>query len=71
MTIWSLWRKRNTQIWEDKVETVLQIMVVQIILYMSGSTRRVLLLTDQLAPWQPPPPTYLNCNIDAVVFIVR
>ncbi|PNX87969.1 hypothetical protein L195_g044069 [Trifolium pratense] len=25
MTIWSLWRKRNTQIWEDKVETVLQI----------------------------------------------
>jgi hypothetical protein len=72
MTSWSLWRKRNTKLWENKVETVMQ--VINKANYTleawnhannKAANRMMQAQPDQQLHWQPPPAEYLKCNIDA------
>ncbi|PNY11427.1 hypothetical protein L195_g008033 [Trifolium pratense] len=74
MTAWSLWRKRNVKLWEQQTESVDHVlahpdytlqtwMCAQNRQQSSSSARR-----SQVEHWQPPPTTFVKCNIDAAVF---
>ncbi|KAK2407645.1 Ribonuclease H superfamily protein [Trifolium repens] len=75
MTAWSLWHKRNVQLWEGKIETSDQVLAraqgvlqawqqAQEVCNRSPSTRAQV----QQVTWYPPPVNYVKCNIDAAIF---
>ena len=75
MIAWSLWRKRNLQLWEDKTETMEHIIGrTQGTLHAWQHARhthtndRTQQHHVQHGYWQPPPPNYFKCNIDAAFF---
>ncbi|CAJ2634757.1 unnamed protein product [Trifolium pratense] len=75
MTAWSLWRKRNMHLWENKIETIMQVVhrannTIQAWRQakLNNTNRPHQSQHDQRVPWQTPPPSYLKCNIDAAVF---
>jgi len=75
MTAWSLWRKRNLKLWEDKTGTMEHVIGrAQGTLHAWKHARhthtndRTQQHHVQPVYWQPPPPNYFKCNIDATFF---
>jgi hypothetical protein len=74
MLLWSLWKWRNTKLWEGKLEDFKQVMaraseVLNSWLFARNS-QSVPVRTDleQLYSLVPPSNGYVKCNIDAAIF---
>jgi len=74
MLLWSLWKRRNTKLWEGKLEDFKQVMaraneVLNSWLF-ARSSQSVSVRTDpgQLYSWVPLSNGYVKCNIDAAIF---
>jgi ribonuclease HI len=76
MTSWSLWRKRNLQLWEQKIESTSQVIgrangTLQAWQHARQPTDTVQPPQQhvQVTPWQPPPTDFVKCNLDAAIFV--
>ncbi|MCI13610.1 ribonuclease H protein, partial [Trifolium medium] len=80
MTAWSIWKKRNLKLWENKHETADQVLnrangvlsawqAAQKYHDRTVSTGTNIAHSDiaELI-WKPPPEGYVKCNIDASIF---
>jgi hypothetical protein len=59
----------NTHLWKDKVEIVLQVIDRASYTLHAWQQPQNIAAYRQASPWQPPPLTYLKCNIDATIFM--
>ncbi|GAU47621.1 hypothetical protein TSUD_280990 [Trifolium subterraneum] len=77
MRAWSLWRKRNMQLWENTIDTVQHVVVcanqtLQAWRHANSTAvhrpASVPQHRQQQVRWQPTPPTIFKCNIDETVY---
>ncbi|XP_045831364.1 uncharacterized protein LOC123922710 [Trifolium pratense] len=75
MISWSLWRKRNLQLWEQKTESTTQVIGrANGTLQAWQQARQPADIAHprqqqvQVTPWQPPPLNFVKCNLDAAIF---
>ncbi|MCH88735.1 RNA-directed DNA polymerase (Reverse transcriptase), partial [Trifolium medium] len=75
MTAWSIWQKRNIQLWENKKESPDKVIAraqgtLQAWQQAQTTVARSVTAEQQrhAASWQPPHPEFVKCNIDAAIF---
>ncbi|MCI66978.1 putative non-LTR retroelement reverse transcriptase, partial [Trifolium medium] len=74
MVAWSIWKKRNTKLWENIHEHVEKVVCrAQGVINAWQNARSYthvrpasnLQLQQQQIRWRPPPTEFLKCNVDA------
>jgi len=69
MPVWSLWKSRNTKLWEATYTSPIVIVSqAKDIIHECGYMQigKVLVRSEYMEqPWTKPPPEMIKCNIDA------